>query len=73
MIALSKKDSKSITPIYVELENFKGVNDKADLAHAEEIMGMRIKKALMQQGVIMHLPQTIYIQEGAKFVGECNL
>lgn len=73
IIALSKKDSKSITPLFVELENFKGVNDKADLAHAEEIMGMRIKKALMQQGVIMHLPQTIYIQEGAKFVGECIL
>ena len=73
IIALSKKDSKSITPLFVELENFKGVNDKADLAHAEEIMGMRIKKSLMQQGVIMHLPQTIYIQEGAKFVGECIL
>lgn len=73
IIALSKKVSKSITPLFVELENFKGVNDKADLAHAEEIMGMRIKKALMQQGVIMHLPQTIYIQEGAKFVGECIL
>lgn len=73
IIALSKKDSKSITPLFVELENFKGVNDKADLAHAEEIMGMRIKKTLMQQGVIMHLPQTIYIQEGAKFVGECIL
>ena len=73
IIALSKKDSKSITPLFVELENFKGVNDKADLAHAEEIMGMRIKKALMQQGVIMHLPQTIYIQEGVKFVGECIL
>ena len=73
IIALSKKDSKSITPLFVELENFKGVNDKSDLAHAEEIMGMRIKKTLMQQGVIMHLPQTIYIQEGAKFVGECIL
>ncbi|STQ87839.1 bifunctional UDP-N-acetylglucosamine diphosphorylase/glucosamine-1-phosphate N-acetyltransferase GlmU [Helicobacter pullorum] len=73
IIAFSKKDSKSITPLFVELENFKGVNDKADLAHAEEIMGMRIKKTLMQQGVIMHLPQTIYIQEGAKFVGECIL
>ena len=73
IIALSKKDSKSITPLFVELENFKGVNDKADLAHAEEIMGMRIKKTLMQQGVIMHLPQTIYIQEGVKFVGECIL
>lgn len=73
IIALSRKDSKSITPLFVELENFKGVNDKADLAHAEEIMGMRIKKTLMQQGVIMHLPQTIYIQEGAKFVGECIL
>lgn len=71
IITLAKQDSKNITPLFVELENFKGVNDKADLADAEVILGNRIKKTLMKQGVIMKLPHTIYIEEGVKFKGEC--
>lgn len=71
IITLAKQDSKIITPLFVELENFKGVNDKADLADAEIILGNQIKKTLMKQGVIMRLPHTIYIEEGVKFKGEC--
>lgn len=71
IIALARQDSKSIAPLFVELENFKGVNDKVDLANAEVILGNRIKESLMKQGVIMRLPHTIYIEEGVKFSGEC--
>ncbi len=71
IIALARQDSKSITPLFVKLENFKGVNDKVDLTNAEVILGNRIKESLMKQGVIMRLPHTIYIEEGVKFSGEC--
>ncbi|WP_299546727.1 bifunctional UDP-N-acetylglucosamine diphosphorylase/glucosamine-1-phosphate N-acetyltransferase GlmU [uncultured Helicobacter sp.] len=71
VIALARKDNVKIAPLFVELKNFKGVNDKLDLANAEEILSQRIKEFWLKQGVIMHLPNTIYIEEGVEFSGEC--
>jgi bifunctional UDP-N-acetylglucosamine pyrophosphorylase/glucosamine-1-phosphate N-acetyltransferase len=64
-IELGVKDNKIIKPLIVQEENFKGVNSKYDLANAEEIMQNRIKKELMQNGVQMRMPSTIYIEDGA--------
>jgi len=66
-------EGKTVTPIYVEEEEFKGVNSKIDLAEAEIIMQERIKKELMEQGVTMRFPHTIYIDCRATFEGECIL
>ncbi len=71
IIELAKKDGKIIKPIYVKEENFKGVNSKKDLCGAEEIMQKRIKETLMSSGITLRLPDTIYIEEGVKFEGEC--
>jgi bifunctional UDP-N-acetylglucosamine pyrophosphorylase/glucosamine-1-phosphate N-acetyltransferase len=71
VIEMAKNDGLSITPLYVTEEEFKGVNSKADLARAEEIMMDRLRKSWMDAGVIMQLPGTIYIEEGVRFVGEC--
>ncbi len=71
IIALASKDGLSISPLFVHEAEFKGVNSKADLAHAEEIMMERIRKSWMDSGVIMQLPSTIYIEEGVTFEGEC--
>jgi len=73
IIKMAVEEGKSVHPVYVPEEEFKGVNSKLDLAHAEEIMQERIKRALMMQGVIMRLPQTIYIDCRATFEGECIL
>ncbi|WP_273213073.1 bifunctional UDP-N-acetylglucosamine diphosphorylase/glucosamine-1-phosphate N-acetyltransferase GlmU [Helicobacter rodentium] len=71
IIALARKDSLSIAPLFVDIDNFKGVNSKLDLAKAEEILCDRIRETCMQEGVIMCLPNTIYIEEGVEFIGEC--
>lgn len=71
IIKMAVDEDKTVSPIYVE--EFKGVNSKLDLAHAEEIMQNRIKKSLMEQGVIMRLPETIYIDCRATFQGESIL
>lgn len=71
IIAMAKNDNLSISPLLVDQEHFKGVNSKKDLADAEEIMQTRIKNNLMNNGVIMQLPSTIYIEEGVVFEGEC--
>ncbi len=73
IVELAKKDGYHIKPLFVEEEYFKGVNSKADLADAEEIMQRRIKKKWMEAGVIMHLPQTIYIEVDVRFEGECEV
>jgi bifunctional UDP-N-acetylglucosamine pyrophosphorylase/glucosamine-1-phosphate N-acetyltransferase len=61
IVELAKNDGFKIVPLYVKEENFKGVNSKYDLAMAEQIMQNRIKKKFMESGVIMRLPDTIYI------------
>lgn len=73
IIKMAVEENKSVHPVYVEEEEFKGVNSKLDLAHAEEIMQRRIKRTWMQAGVTMRLPETIYIDSRAIFEGECIL
>jgi bifunctional UDP-N-acetylglucosamine pyrophosphorylase/glucosamine-1-phosphate N-acetyltransferase len=73
IVKMAVDEGKIVNPIYVEEEEFKGVNSKLDLAHAEEIMQRRIKAELMMSGVSMRLPETIYIDCRAKFEGECIL
>lgn len=71
VIALARNDGMTITPLFVHETEFKGVNSKADLAHAEEILMDRLRRSWMDQGVIMQLPQTVYLEEGVVFEGEC--
>lgn len=73
IIAMAKSDHKRIKPLYVQEKLFKGVNSKVDLSQAELIMQERIRHNAMTQGVSMHLPHTIFIEEGVTFVGECEL
>jgi bifunctional UDP-N-acetylglucosamine pyrophosphorylase/glucosamine-1-phosphate N-acetyltransferase len=71
IIALAKNDGINIEPLEVDEEHFKGVNSKLDLANAENIMQERIRNRWMNEGVIMQLPHTIYIEAGVEFEGEC--
>ena len=73
IVKMAVDEGKTVHPVFVPEEEFKGVNSKLDLAHAEEIMQRRIKETLMMQGVIMRLPDTVYIDCRAQFEGECIL
>lgn len=73
IIKMAVDENRMVAPIYVTEEEFKGVNSKYDLANAEVIMQNRIKKSLMEAGVIMRLPDTIFIDSRATFEGECIL
>ena len=70
IIELAKNSGKKIKPLFVKEENFKGVNSKIDLADAEVIMQNRIKNNFMKNGVLMRLPETIYIETDVKIEGE---
>ena len=73
IVKMAVDEGKSVNPIYVEEEEFKGVNSKLDLAIAEEILQRRIKTEWMKAGVTMRLPETIYIDSRTTFEGECVL
>ncbi|MCD6433594.1 MAG: bifunctional UDP-N-acetylglucosamine diphosphorylase/glucosamine-1-phosphate N-acetyltransferase GlmU, partial [Sulfurimonas sp.] len=73
VIAMAKADGLSISPLLVNEEQFKGVNSKKDLADSEVIMQDKIKTMHMDNGVIMQLPSTIFIEEGVRFEGESIL
>lgn len=73
IIKMAVDEGKTVHPVIVKEEEFKGVNSKLDLAHAEEILQRRIKTEWMKAGVSMRLPETIYIDSRATFEGECIL
>jgi bifunctional UDP-N-acetylglucosamine pyrophosphorylase/glucosamine-1-phosphate N-acetyltransferase len=73
IVKMAVDEGRVVHPVYVEEEEFKGVNSKLDLAHAEEILQRRIKTEWMKAGVSMRLPETIYIDSRAIFEGECIL
>jgi len=73
IVKMAVDEGRSVHPVYVAEEEFKGVNSKLDLAQAEEIHQRRVKTAWMKAGVSMRLPETIYIDSHAVFEGECIL
>ena len=73
IIEMAVNDGLKVAAIEVNEKDFKGVNSKLDLAKAEEIMCKRIKEYWMKRGVIMHLPDTIYIDAYTSFEGECEV
>ncbi|HHH19208.1 MAG TPA: bifunctional UDP-N-acetylglucosamine diphosphorylase/glucosamine-1-phosphate N-acetyltransferase GlmU [Campylobacterales bacterium] len=73
IVKMAVEENLTVAPIYVAEEEFKGVNSKYDLANAEIMMQNRIKKSLMESGIIMQLPDTIFIDVRASFEGECLL
>lgn len=73
IVKMAVDEELIVHPVIVEEVEFKGVNSKLDLSHAEEIMQAGIRAKWMMQGVTMRLPQTIYIDSRATFEGECIL
>ncbi|MAD42854.1 MAG: UDP-N-acetylglucosamine diphosphorylase/glucosamine-1-phosphate N-acetyltransferase [Arcobacter sp.] len=73
LIELAIKQGKILKPLAVNEENFKGVNSKVELADSEVIHQNRIKNEFLKAGVIMRLPDTIYIEEGVIIEGESIL
>jgi len=72
-IKIAKDMGLKCAAVWVDEQNFMGINDKLALSIAENLMQNEIKESLMKQGVLMRLPQSIYIDSRAKFIGECEL
>ena len=73
LVEIAVNNGLDVKPVIVQKENFIGVNSKLDLANAEVLHQNRIKNKFLKQGVIMRLPDTIYIENGVQIVGESIL
>lgn len=73
VIALARKSGVHIGAFEGDIDEFMGVNTKNELAKAEEKKLEILRNEAMKNGVIMHLPSSIYIEEGVEFEGECEL
>ena len=73
IIEMAVKDGLKVKALEVSVEDFKGINSKKDLAEAEKIMCNRIKEKWMREGVILRLPETIFIDAYSEFEGECEV
>lgn len=68
------KHSEGTKKIFLLNEDrYKGVNSKVELSEVENIMLDALRRESMRNGVIMHLPHTIYIESSVKFIGECEI
>ena len=72
-IKIAKDMGLKCAAVWMDEQSFMGINDKLALSIAENLMQNEIKENLMKQGVLMRLPQSIYIDSRAKFIGECEL
>lgn len=72
-IFLAKKQGAKIKAVFVDEDEFMGINDKFELSIAQNLMQEKIKKHWMKQGVIFHLPQSAYIGLDVEFSGECEV
>ncbi len=70
LIGIANEKGLKVKGIEIDEENFMGVNSKFHLSIAEEIMQNRIKKRFMENGVIMRLPSTVYIEAEVEIEGE---
>ncbi|ECO2682492.1 bifunctional UDP-N-acetylglucosamine diphosphorylase/glucosamine-1-phosphate N-acetyltransferase GlmU [Campylobacter coli] len=73
IVKLAKEKDVMIKAVFVDEDEFMGINDKFELSIAENFMQEKIKKYWMQQGVIFHLPQSTFIGADVEFVGECEV
>ncbi len=73
IVAIAIQEEQTIKAVKVCEDSFKGVNSKYDLAMAEKIMQESIKRNFMLSGVIMKLPDTIYIDSSVQIDGETIL
>jgi len=70
LVSIANKQNLSVKAIEVNENTFMGVNSKYHLSIAEEFMQKRIKQRFMEAGIIMRLPDTIYIESDVEIEGE---
>ncbi|MCX2682778.1 bifunctional UDP-N-acetylglucosamine diphosphorylase/glucosamine-1-phosphate N-acetyltransferase GlmU [Campylobacter sp. MIT 21-1685] len=73
IIELVGKKRLKVKAVFVDENEFMGINDKFELSKAENFLQEKLKKYWSEQGVIFHLPHTSFISCDVEFIGECEV
>jgi bifunctional UDP-N-acetylglucosamine pyrophosphorylase/glucosamine-1-phosphate N-acetyltransferase len=73
LVEIAVDNKLGVKPVIVKKENFIGINSKLDLANAEVLHQNKIKNNFLRAGVIIRLPNTVYIEDGVEIIGESIL
>ena len=73
LIKICANEGIKILAIQGKENAFMGVNSKLELSQAQNIMLKRLRDQAMLNGVIMHMPETIYLESDVIFEGECEI
>jgi len=67
--AVSVADGMALEAVALETteDEVRGINSKAQLAEAEDVMQWRLRDAAMEAGVTMVAPETVYLSADTKF------
>lgn len=73
IIGLANKNNCRILGVSAKESEFIGVNSKLDLAKAESFILKSLREKATRDGVIFRIPESIYIEFGVEFIGECEI
>ncbi len=61
IVAAARRRGRKVRAVDVPAEDMAGINDRADLAHVEALMQRRLRLKLMQEGVTLLAPETVFL------------
>lgn len=73
IVKLARARDAKIQAIFVDEDEFMGINDKLELSRAENLLQEKIRSHWMREGVILRNPSSIFIGADVEFVGECEV
>jgi bifunctional UDP-N-acetylglucosamine pyrophosphorylase/glucosamine-1-phosphate N-acetyltransferase len=66
-VAVMREMGLAATVIETSEDEVRGINTKAQLAEAEQVMQTRLRKAALEAGVTLIAPETVYLAADTKF------
>ncbi|WP_370930854.1 bifunctional UDP-N-acetylglucosamine diphosphorylase/glucosamine-1-phosphate N-acetyltransferase GlmU [Bartonella sp. DGB1] len=73
LVELANKEGLTVEAIKLNWQNLIGINTKEELSIAESIWQNKKRKALMQAGVTLILPETIYFSYDTKIAADVEI
>ncbi len=73
-LEIIRNDNKRVGAFVIgDNDEIRGINDRFQLYEAEKIMTARINKAHMKNGVTIHMPETVYIEDGVQIGADTEI
>lgn len=73
VIKLAIDDGYLVKSVLKDENEFLGINSKKDLEKAQSLQQKMIKEKLLQNGIIMHNKESIFISYKSEFIDECEI